>query len=192
MLVPAIDPAHPDAPEPDSLFMGSVCSYLDARRLVTTELILRGPNYRNIWIAIGIELLADGSAGSEVRDAVRNRIREFLAPMHPRGLSETDLLINPDFADLQKGWPLRRTVSAAELMAVASRARGVRFVRSVRLADTNGVEQTDIPMHSLQLPRIAGLIVVVGDAPSPASLVGGMGTQLKKRVVPVPVIPDRC
>ena len=203
MLLPAIDPAHPDAPEPDSLFMGSVCSYLDARRLVTTELILRGPNYRNIWIAIGIELLADGSAGSEVRDAVRNRIREFLAPMHPRGLSEADLLINPDFADLQKGWPLRRTVSAAELMAVASRARGVRFVRSVRLADTNGVEQTDIPMHSLQLPRIAGLIVVVGDAPSPASLMGGIpndgsaqdssgGTQPKKRVVPVPVIPERC
>jgi len=48
MLVPAIDPAHPDAPEPDSLFMGTVCSYLDARRLVTTELILRGPAYRDI------------------------------------------------------------------------------------------------------------------------------------------------
>jgi hypothetical protein len=198
MLVPAVDPTHPDAPEPDSLFMGAVCNYLDARRLVTTELILRGPAYRDIWIAIGIELLADGGAGSEVRDAVVSRIRDFLAPMHRNGLSETDLLLNPDFADLQKGWPLRRAVSAAELTAVASRARGVRFVRRVRLADTDGVEQTDIPMHSLQLPRIAGLVVVVGDAPSPASLIGGVvqdssgDTQHKRRVVPVPVIPDRC
>lgn len=203
MLVPAIDPAHPDAPEPDSLFMGTVCSYLDARRLVTTELILRGPAYRDIWIAIGIELLADGGAGSEVRDAVRRRIRDFLAPRHLRGLSGTELMANPDFADLQKGWPLRRAVSAAELMAVASRARGVRFVSKVRLAGTDGVEQTDIPMHSLQLPRIAGLLVVVGDAPSPASLMGGVpdggvsqdasgDTQPKRRVVPVPVIPDRC
>jgi len=198
MLVPEIDPVHPDAPEPDSLFMGTVCSYLDARRLVTTELILRGPNYRDIWIAVGIELLADGGAGSDVRDAVRARLREFLAPMHPNGLSETELLLNPDFSDLQKGWPLRRTVSAAELMAVASRARGVRFVRSVRLADTDGVEQAEILMHSLQLPRIAGLLVVAGDAPSPASLIGGVvqdstgGTQPNRRVVPVPVIPDRC
>ena len=203
MLVPAIDPAHPDAPEPDSLFMGTVCSYLDARRLVTTELILRGPAYRDIWIAIGIELLADGGAGSEVRDAVRSRIRDFLAPRHLRGLSETELMINPDFADLKKGWPLRRTVSAAELMAVASRARGVRFVRSVRLAGTDGVELPEIAMHSLQLPRIAGLVVVVGDAPSPSSIMGGVpnddsqqdsagDTLPKRRVVPVPVIPDRC
>lgn len=203
MLVPAIDPAHPNAPEPDSLFMGTVCSYLDARRLVTTELILRGPDYRDIWIAIGIELLADGNAGSEVRDAVSSGIREFLAPRHSSGLSGTEFMSNPDFADLRKGWPLRRAVSAAELMSVASRTRGVRFVRKVRLAGTDGEEQTDIPMHSLQLPRIAGLVVVVGDAPAPASLMGGVSpegglqdstgdTMPKRRVVPVPVIPDRC
>lgn len=198
MLIPAIDPSHPDAPEPDRLFMGTVCSHLDARRLVTTELILRGPEYRDIWIAIGIELLADGRSGSEVRVAVRSRIREFLAPLHAGGLSEPELMANPDFAGLQKGWPLRRAVSAAELTAVASRASGVRFVRSVRLAGADGVEWPEIPMHSLQLPRIAGLVVVVGDAPSPASLMGGLvqeptGTNLPKlRVVPVPVIPDRC
>lgn len=204
MLIPEIDPVHPQAPEPDSLFMGTVCNYLDARRLVTTELILRGPDYRDIWIGVGIELLADGSSGSEVRDAVKNRISKFLAPMHPSGLSSTELMANPDFADLQKGWPLRRAVSAAELMAVASRVRGVRFIRGVKLAGTDGVELPEIAMHSLQLPRIAGLSVVVGDAPSPASLMGGVvqdttgenstggGNQPKQRVVAVPVIPDRC
>jgi hypothetical protein len=53
-------------------------------------------------------------------------------------------------------------------------------------------------MQSLQLPRIAGLSVVVGDAPDPASLIGGVVQEttgdslLNRRVVPVPVIPDRC
>ena len=175
--------------------MGTICSYLDARRLVTTELILRGPDYVDIWIAVGIELLADGSAGSQVRDAVRSRIREFLAPLHAGGLSEPELLANPDFAGLEKGWPLRRAVSAAELTAVASRASGVRYVRGVRLAGSDGVEMPEISMHSLQLPRIAGLVVMVGDAPIPLSLMGGVvdsGQLPNQRVVPVPVIPDRC
>lgn len=199
MLVPEKDPAHPEAPEPDSLFMGAVCRYLDARRLVTTELILRGPDYRDIWIAVGIELLATGSSGSEVRDAVRRRIREFLAPVRRSGLGGTELMTNPDFADAQKGWPLRRAVSAAELMAEATRVPGVRFVRKVRLAGSDGMEAAEIPMQSLQLPRIAGLVVVVGDAPDPAGLMGGVvqettgDTQGNRRVVvPVPVIPDRC
>jgi predicted phage baseplate assembly protein len=199
MLVPEKDPVHPEAPEPDSLFMGTVCSYLDARRLVTTELILRGPDYRDIWIAVGIELLATGGSGSEVRDAVRRRIREFLAPVRRSGLGGTDLMTNPDSADTQKGWPLRRAVSAAELMAEATRVPGVRFVRKVRLAGADGIEAAEIPMQSLQLPRIAGLSVVVGDAPDPASLMGGVvqettgGDSLpNRRVVPVPVIPDRC
>ncbi len=195
MLVPTLDPAHSDAPEPDRLFMDTVCRHLDARRLVTTELILRGPDYRDIWIGIGIELLADGSAGAVVRDAVSKRIREFLAPLHAGGLSEPELLANPDFSGVQKGWPLRRAVSAAELMAVASRARGVRYVRSVKLAGTDGVEWPEIQMHSLQLPRIAGLSVQIGDALSPASLMSGTqpsGNLPNQRIVPVPVIPDRC
>jgi hypothetical protein len=107
-------------------------------------------------------------------------------------------MTNPDSADAKKGWPLRRAVSAAELMAEATRVPGVRFVRKVRLAGADGMEAAEVPMHSLQLPRIAGLAVVVGDAPDPASLMGGVvqettGESLpNRRVVPVPVIPDRC
>ena len=182
LLLPAYDPAHPDAPEPDRLFMDTVCRHLDARRLVTTELILRGPEYLDIWIAIGIELLADGRAGAEVREAVRVAITTFLSPLPVDGQNE-------------QGWPLRRAVSAAELTAVASRVSGVRFVRGVRLAAMDGNESLEIPMHSLQLPRIAGLSVQVGDAPTPASLMGGKvdsGQPPDRRIVPVPVIPDRC
>ena len=43
---PGDDPASPDAPVPDRLFLDAVCRHLDPRRLVTTELFLRGPDYR--------------------------------------------------------------------------------------------------------------------------------------------------
>jgi hypothetical protein len=43
MLIPRSDPKQPDAPVPDDVFLNTVCRYLDPRRLVTTELFLRGP-----------------------------------------------------------------------------------------------------------------------------------------------------
>ena len=43
MVIPRHDPLQPDAPRPDRLFLNSICAYLDPRRLVTTELHLRGP-----------------------------------------------------------------------------------------------------------------------------------------------------
>src|SRR5262249_17636087 len=52
MAIPSYDAKRPDAPEPDRLFLDAMCRYLDPRRLVTTEVILRGPLYKPIWISI--------------------------------------------------------------------------------------------------------------------------------------------
>ena len=43
MVVPRSDPVHPAAPRPDRQFLGAVCDWLSPRRLVTTELHVRGP-----------------------------------------------------------------------------------------------------------------------------------------------------
>jgi hypothetical protein len=96
---------------------------------------------------------------------------------------------------MRKGWPLRKAVSSLELMAVASRASGVRLVNKVRLADGAAIERDDIPMQGLELPRIAGIAVQVGDAPSPTDLAGSvpaLETTGARRIVPVPVIPENC
>src|SRR5439155_15015867 len=45
MIVPLNDPKRPDAPQPDRLLLDTVCTWLDPRRLITTELFLRGPIY---------------------------------------------------------------------------------------------------------------------------------------------------
>ncbi len=54
MLVPRPDPVQPDAPLPDRAFIDALCHHLDARRLITTELVLRGPQYVPIWLSLGI------------------------------------------------------------------------------------------------------------------------------------------
>jgi len=214
LLIPSYDPLHPDTPEPDRLFLNAVCTHLDPRRLITTELILRGPDYRDLWITVGVDVLALGRSVPEVRDDVKLKLLDFLSPLRGSGLPDSDAaLVTPEYADMRKGWPLRKAVSALELMAVASRVPGVRLVRGVRLADPDGREAPEIVMRGLQLPRIAGIAVEVGDARDPRELIGGVpqagpdgqssgqagiGEQgsasrtRRPRILPVPVIPEQC
>jgi hypothetical protein len=201
MLIPRYDPKQPDAPMPDRLFLDTVCRYLDPRRLVTTELFLRGPEYKQIWVSVGINVVA-GASTSVVREAVKRALLEYLAPLRAASagqLEETAVkLSSPEFAMMQKGWPLRRPVAARELLAVASRAPGVLLVNDVLLAEGTSAASAQISMSGLQLPRVAGISVSVG-APQDLEQLRGQATAppagaagTPKKVVPVPVIPTEC
>ena len=91
--------------------------------MITTEIFLRGPVYKQIWISVGINIIADKSA-SEVREAVKQDLLKFLAPLNPLTFG----LFNEKNTEIYKGWRLRKTVTAKELSAVASRTNGVMFV----------------------------------------------------------------
>jgi hypothetical protein len=198
MVLPRTDPLQPDAPRPDRFFLNTICEYLDPRRLVTTEVILRGPVYKPIWISVGISVVA-GLAVSEVREAVTAALRAFLSPLPPDGVQTledlTTVLRAPQRAERRKGWPLRKRVVAAELEAVVNRVEGVLFVNNLLVAQGTGAAQASIPVTGLELPRVAGISVTVGDAldldrlrgqrpePTDASLSG---------FVPVPVVPEEC
>jgi hypothetical protein len=87
-------------------------------------------------------VLALGRSVPEVRDDVKLKLLDFLSPLRGSGLPDSDAaLVTPEYADMRKGWPLRKAVSALELMAVASRVPGVRLVRGVRLADPTDVKR---------------------------------------------------
>jgi len=60
----------PDTPEPDQIFINAVCEYLDPRRLVTTEVFLRGPTYKSIWISVGFKAVA-GASVALVRETIQ-------------------------------------------------------------------------------------------------------------------------
>jgi hypothetical protein len=201
MIIPKYDPLQPDAPLPDRLFLDTICAYIDSRRLVTTEVFLRGPTYKPIWVSIGINVVP-GQSIAEVREAVKRDMLRFLAPL-PRAQNgalddPAAWLTTPQYADLHRGWPLRRPVVALELLAVASRVPGVSLVNNVLLAEDPTTRKDQVDMRGLQLPRVMGFSVVVGDPlaldqlSGRASLPTDQGPSDSPRLVPVPVIPEEC
>jgi predicted phage baseplate assembly protein len=199
MVIPQSDPLQPDAPRPDRFFLNTICAYLDARRLVATEVFLRGPVYKPIFISAGIAVVA-GMSIAEVRDAVRRALLDFLSPLPPGGVPSLDdttlVLRQPQYAERRRGWPLRKAVLALELQAVANRVDGVLLVNDLRLAEGNGAAQAQIRMSGLELPRVAGISVVVGD-PVDLDQVRGQAivtgsADASGALVPVPVVPEAC
>jgi len=197
MLIPTFDPVTPDAPMPSNDFLNTVCSYLDTRRLVTTEVFLRGPDYAGIWISIGIQVLP-GLNPAPVREAVKTAVLQFLAPTAggPQQLPEDPavLLNAPRSASVYKGWPLGKPVISLEIMTVAGRVSGVEFVQDVLLAQSgNAVPQ--VPITGLQLPRVLGISVTNGAPLTLDELRGRPTTTTPPGGTPaaqLPIIPEEC
>lgn len=194
MVIPLIDPAHPGAPQPDQPFLDAICDYIDPRRLVTTEVFLRGPTYKGIWISVGFDPVAGQSVG-DVRDAVKAALRAFLAPL-PQ--DQTASTADASFAHAATGWPRQKPVVPLELLAVASRVPGVDLVRPVLVVQdgaTAGTSGSDpVPMNGLELPFVVGISVEPGD-PLPVDQLRGSSpspTAQPPTVVPVPIVPDTC
>jgi hypothetical protein len=191
---PAQDLKHPNAPAPDRALLRQVCCWLDARRLVTTELYVTPPTYKRIAVSIGIQ--ANPGFGIEaVRRWVELVIRQYLAPLPPYG---------PDGG----GWPLGRTVYGPELEAAALQVDGVLYVQCLRLgvwddaasqwveAASDGVQSPGclprerIDLQPWEVPEVVEMTVVQGTALKPGDAVGAVTPPLVP--IPIPTIPEEC
>jgi hypothetical protein len=195
MAIPRFDPGQPDAPRAERLFLNSLCRYLDPRRLVTTELIIRGADYKGIWISVGVEI-ATGLSIAEVVDNVKVRLRALLAPISAAGC-EPRPTSAAQGTDPARGWPLRTPVASRVLLAEVARVPGVTSVADVLLAEGTKSPTEVIDMSGLELPRVLGISVVAGDPLDIDSLRGERtqpdtsGAQ-PSRLLPVPVVPETC
>jgi hypothetical protein len=193
MVVPRFDPAQPEAPVPDNVFIDAVCAYLDPRRLVTTEVFVRGPIYRSVLVSVGLRVVS-GQSTAVVVDRVKRALRAFLSPLPPAmrdPASQVD--VPPARPGMEDGWPLRKSVVALELQAVASQVDGVLQVEPVLVAVGDGDPQAEVPFTGLELPRLAGISVVAGPPRSLDDLRGAPTPAAPGRnVVPVPAIPEEC
>ena len=195
MAIPRFDAGQPDAPRADRLFLDALCRWLDPRRLATTELVLRGADYKGLWISVGIDVAA-GFAVATVVEAVKARLREYLAPVGPNGSVPRDQpLFTPAAVDPARGWPLRTAVSSRVLLAESARVAGVTSVVDVLLAQDGRDAAEVVEMSGLEVPRVLGISVVAGD---PLAIDALRGTQAATpstsgvRLLPVPVIPESC
>jgi hypothetical protein len=197
MLIPRTDPDQPEAPVPDDVFLNTICRYLDPRRLITTELFLRGPVYKGIWVSAGINVVA-GVATAEVREAVKQALLNFLAPLSKTASTIGDSLTSlttPSYASTQKGWPLWKSVAARELLAIATRVSGVLLVNDVWIAEGDKPKTDQISISGLELPRVLGISVTIGEPMDLDQLRGQTAVPTDTtapQVVPVPLIPEEC
>lgn len=141
-------PNAPGAPEPDLMFLDAVCSYLDPRRVVTTEVYVRGPEYVALYVSIGIDVVA-GADIATVREAVRQAVRNYLSPISG----------GPD----GQGWPLSKTVDPTGILVQALLVPGVSDVRGVSLWDAGKASIPQLTISGLQLPNLLQLMVTAGD-----------------------------
>jgi hypothetical protein len=156
---PREDLQHPDAPMPDRLLIRQVCAWLDARRLVTTELHVIPPTYRNVAVSVGVQVKS-GFGVEAVNHWVELVLRQYLAPLPPYG---------PDGG----GWPLGRPVIAAELEAAALQVEGVEYLLDLQLAQASAdgtsweapVRQVDL--EPWEVPTLGAIAVVDTDPPPP-------------------------
>ncbi|MEO0536684.1 MAG: hypothetical protein AAF215_22750 [Cyanobacteria bacterium P01_A01_bin.123] len=175
-------PASPNNtnPQPDQFFLEAVCNHLQPRRLVTTELFVRGPHYVDVWISVGITLLG-GYAAGPVREAVKEELYRFLSPLYG-GQQGT-------------GWPLNGPVLQGELEAIVTRVDGVRLLDETAplyLGTTTTDNVTRVTLAGLMLPRLAGVSVVSGPAVRLDQLRNAPAVSTGAEWTPIPILPERC
>jgi predicted phage baseplate assembly protein len=141
LVVPRIaQPVRFLAPEELALDEESIrvlTAYLDERRLLTTRLSVRTPEYR--WVAVRVQLrAAAGADQNAVRAAVLSRLHRFLNP----------LAGGPD----GRGWPFGRDLFLSDVYQSLQGLEDVQFVRGVELyAARAGGEPEGEPQESLEV-----------------------------------------
>ena len=180
---PREDRQHPSAPMPDRTLLRAVCRWLDARRLVTTELHVIPPAYKKIAVAIGLEAKA-GYGIEAVRRWVELVVRQYLAPLPPYG---------PDGA----GWPLRHDVYGPEIEAAALQVEGVDFLQGLSVAAWNETTSTwdaapnqRVALRAWEVPELAEITVVQGAPLVPGVALGPVPPS--KTPVPIPTLREEC
>ena len=142
-------PEGTGAPSPDLVFLDAVCNYLEPRRLITTEVYVRGPQYVPLYVSVGVDIIA-GQNIATVRQNVQAAIRNYLSPL-TGGPSGT-------------GWPLSKPVDQTGLTVQALLVPGVSDVRQVMLWDGNKNSIQQLAISGLQLPDLQQISVANGDA----------------------------
>jgi len=183
---PRVDRKHPDAPMPDRTLLRQVCCWLDARRLITTELYVIPPTYRKVAVAVGLQP-KPGYGIEAMRRWVELVIRQYLAPLPPYG---------PD----GHGWPLGRPVFGPELEAAALQVEGVEFLYGLNLAHWDGTQWVQattidclpqpIVLERWEVPQLAEITVVQNAPLDPGVAVTPPATPAVP--IPIPTLREEC
>lgn len=113
------DPASVERrPLPGELTFDAVCKYLDARRLLTTELYVIGPTYRKVQVK-GQVIAEDDADLAQVKTDINNELLTYFDPL--TGGKDGD------------GWPFGGMISYSQLLKRIASVDGVSHVPGLSL-----------------------------------------------------------
>lgn len=135
VIVPEADIEDP-APKPSADLLDRVCQYLDARRLVTTELYVKGPEYQQIKVEARVEA-HPYAAFDTVALNVTKAINEYLDPLGRRAGKEKGDCVGATSAaaggTAQGGWGFGQELFPTNLFSVILRVADVVSVTSLAI-----------------------------------------------------------
>jgi predicted phage baseplate assembly protein len=118
-----VESALVSAPQPDPGAQAAVLVRLNEARLVTTEVLVRGPRYRPVALTVTVE--GDPADPMELRRQIHKHLQDFLDPIIG--------------GDDKEGWPFGEPLRPFVLLREAQRAlddSGAAVGVSIRLLDT--------------------------------------------------------
>lgn len=146
-----IPPCPKPAPLPSRALLDAVERYLDARRLVTSEIHAIAPRYRRVGVDATLHIACEADP-TTVRRTASSRLAAFLDPLEG----------GPD----GKGWPFGRTVYRTEVMALLADVPGVSRVTALSLRGGGAVAQGNgvcgnvaLCPHELVMPGAQRLVI---------------------------------
>jgi len=145
------DVASP-APMPSPGLLRTVCAYLDARRLITTELYVTAPTYVPVAITLGVLAQPDSDV-SVVKQAVEDAISAFL---DPRSGGSDGL-----------GWPFGGTIYFVDILRTALVIDVIRVADLViTLNGTDAPACADVPIPTGALLAVQSVDATVTTDPT--------------------------
>jgi predicted phage baseplate assembly protein len=141
LLVPATRPV-------ESL-LRTICNYLDARRLLTTELYVVGPVY--VPVSLRLEaVVTPGADAAEASNALTQAMRRFFHPL---------------FGGVDgKGWPFGGTIRYADLYRAAL-VKGIQRLSYVEIIRDNQPfgQCMDVPIEANALIELVDVSITVSE-----------------------------
>ena len=149
IIVPDVDAP---APIPSPGLLQTVCAYLDARRLIATELYVIAPTYVPVTITLQVLAQADADTGA-VEQAVEAALTAFLDP-RTGGANGT-------------GWPFGGTIYFVDLLRTSLVTDVIRVANvTVTLNGTVAPACTDVPIPTGALLSVQSVTATVTTDPT--------------------------
>jgi predicted phage baseplate assembly protein len=123
-----------DAPVPSEGTLRTVCAYLDARRLLTTELYVAPPRYQEVRVRVELVVLPAADL-AEVQRGVEGALKSYFHPLTG--------------GEDEKGWPFGGRISYSRTVQVVFSVSGVSSVDRLAIS-LDGVEAppcTDVALQ---------------------------------------------